>query len=628
VIQLFELCESWGQESLTTFDCINYFEAARDTIVGRIYQFVSVAELLTENQESLNLEYHFHLHRQALEEEIRFVPSTLKNELRNELNKYVSNSDVSHDPISTTLNKLNSKNLNQFNNEIFKLAAVTKAIMTGGDTWKLINGTAKIDRTPHAFRRLRQSVYDSLNCDAEYHGYIDGSLVATIGEKLTNVYECYGELAVSLVKNLNRERFSEDEEKSIKVLQKLVQDNKRKIKKKIVNRANSTDQNLTANEKDDKRKAYSKSFKSTDDSNTRDAELLIKALWRRYVVGLGICDPRSNPHNAEGEWGVDLLDKEIGCEVQLKHFDFAQMFDKVHVFRSYRDTMSNASKAAAYDPTTDGAYSVFINPFGFADYLMRGDGSFIVIPPYSMLIIRADVLHCGTWNRSIFGGIYKIFFCGDPPKYHRKGHEFQYKVFLPRGHEFHTVVREKDTDEIVKIVIIPSYPCIMCGKSCHYTHPYCATCMSTKWRFKLGVSKGKKVFVTYVGENLPAGFVFPTRICGDMMNRKLYSKCHPDLLGKVICAMTFTSENGKLIDMLLDCFYTRSFVTTIQRTSDFEKGNVTLVYNKSEHSVSLVTLKPLHEQTVLFLYVKYNMYENEEFVCDVDDNMIAEINTI
>ena len=450
------------------------------------------------------------------------------------------------------------------------------------------------------------------------HCYLNNSLQIANMEEMLCEFENKGHLSVSLVKQL--QRLSVSENNTIFILRTLIDTNKHKIKNKIVNSTTDSKYNTKSNNKDQFRKAFGVNFdNNADDVNTTLADDLLRLIWNE-IVTMGIVDPQSKPTNGNGNWGVDLLDKDYGCGVQLKHFDYPQYLHSLD-FKSFQDTMKNEEKRSAYNTSCDGGISVFVNPYGYSDYLQRGDGSFIEIPPYSYLILRGNVIHCGTGNFSHYDGIYKIFFYGDPPNYNRKDSDNQYRVFLPGGHEYHTVIRDKHSDEVTKIVIIPSYTCLNCGKSARYTHPYCKQCLEIVWRLQLTFSN-KTTTIEYIGNRLLEGFEFPVNIWGDLVTNAMYRKIHSDLQGEIIVAFQLCDESGQLIDLYLDCFYKRSFLASIEITLDDTAGNVQLKFNRKTRTVSLICICDVPAHSRLVLYVKKDYFKNQKYYLDIEEYAI------
>lgn len=621
---LINLCKQYGENVISGFNCSEYFESIKMDNIMRPYQYCSSFQLklLYGHDDSL-FRYHLGLHITALTFES--VYSVDKQQIHDHIIYYQS--EVICKDLHPALRRQNKNILLSFANEINRLCKITQSLFNCCQTWNYIDS-----QSVEAYHSLRQTVYCNsqfkcipLEFDDVYHSYSSGQLLQTDGETVRKDYEKYGDVAVSLVAQLKS--FTAEEQKNITILQTLINDNKLDIKKKIVNMANTTSYNEVVNEKDDKRKAFSYAFNSvSNNDNANAANYLIKSLWRRNAIDTGIADPKSNPHNGEGVWGVDLLNKDYECGLQLKHFDFPQYLDKPYAYRSFRDTMSTEAKALAYNPATDGAFSIFINPNGFPDYLVRGDGSFIVIPPYSMVFVRGDVLHFGSGNRSQFKGIYKIFFYGDPPFYDRKDPELQYKVFLPRHHEFNTVIRDKKNGSIAKMVIIPEYPCLYCGIFRRYTFPYCKDCLLSHLNFSICCTSLKNIFfVKYMGVEVPPGYVFSELVTGDIVSSGSYHKTHPDLFGSIIFAVACCDKDERPLDWYLDCFYKRSFISCIKRSAVTNLSNVFLRMNTKTKEVFLVTSKRLVFGSELVLFNKTNCYENDLFISDTDENQILEL---
>jgi hypothetical protein len=454
-----------------------------------------------------------------------------------------------------------------------------------------------------------------MNVDGSYC-YLNGSLAFNSVTDMLSSFENNGCLAVSLVKNF--QTFSVTERNTISILQTLIENNKHNIINKIVNTVTDSRFNVKVNNKDISRKAFGVSFNSEfDDVNTTLADDVLRTIWND-IVSMGIADPDSKPTNGDGCWGVDLLDKDYGCGTQLKHFDFPQFINGLE-FKSFANIMGDISKKNKYDRSRDGGVSVFVNPFGHSDYLMKGDGSFIEIPPYSYLVLRGNVIHCGTGNVSQFEGIYKIFFYGDPPNYNRNGSDNQYRVFMPPGHEYHTSVREKSTDEVIKIAIIPPYTCTCCGKSARYTYPYCKQCLQTIWNFELTWRKNS-THVVYVGDTLLLeGFVFPQNICGDILSNNIYRKIHSDLQGETILAFQLCNEVEELMDLYLDCLYKRSFVASIQTTTDKRSANVRLIFDSRTKTVRMVCVREVSPHCQIVMYVQRDTFTNEKYYVDIEE---------
>lgn len=439
--------------------------------------------------------------------------------------------------------------------------------------------------------------------------------VGTVGEKLC-WFENNGYVSISLVGSL--EKLSVRENNVISILQTLVENNKQNIKKKIVNTTTDTKFNLKANNKDTYRKAFSIKFNSDlDDVNTTLADDILRSIWNDIVL-MGIVDPNSKPVNGDGEWGVDLLDKDYGCGLQLKHYDFPQFNNGID-FKSFRDTFTDTKKYEAYNSARDGGISVFINPFCHSDYLHKGDGSFIEIPPYSYLVLRGNVIHSGTGNVSQFEGIYKIFFYGDPPSYNRKGSENQYRVFLPAGHEYHSVIRDTQNDEVVKIVILPAYTCLCCGNLARYTHPYCKHCLQSIWSLQI-VCRNNLIATNYVGHKLFKGYVFPQKLWGDVVTSSMYRKIHSELQGEFVMALQLCDDNtGDFIDLYIDCLYKRSFIATFQKTSVKSTANIQLLFNQQKRTVHLVCLSDITAPCRLVLYTNIGHFNNTLYSVDLEE---------
>lgn len=629
--KLLDICQTHGKDRMVLFASNTvFFESFGAKLISKLFMQKSIEDHLTDSSSCNQLDlvnYLTNQYKLACIDEVNYADEKEQTELLEQICQIDSNVIEmkflpNYKDIHPALKKRNEINNSMVLFELERIKVLTISLINNPKVWELI----LLDTSDYNYRRLRLTVlneavqtHKSHTLIKEYHAYFDNGLQKCSPEEILEAYETIGDVSISFVKNLSS--FTQSEKDNIRVLQTLVETRKHLIVKKIVNRTSDSEFNAKSNNKDKDRRAYGVSFNTTtDDINTSLANKILLNIWND-IVKLGLVDPKSNPRNGSGDWGVDLLDKDYGCDVQMKHFDFPQYKGKKYTFLSFNDMMKSPEKRASYNNAQDGSASVFVNPFGFADYLLRGDGTFIVIPPYSYIVLRGNVMHCGTGNYSQFGGVYKIFFYVDAPNYARKDTETQYSVFFPFGHEFHTVVRNANTDDVVKFVIIPHYNCSYCGTKARYSHPYCKDCLQLIWDIKLSYSQ-RNFSLTYVGLSLPIGHVFPVAIWGDIVTACTHRIVHSDLNGEHICAIQLNNTLGVPVDMYLDCFLKKSFVGYLTFTMTKSTANVALQFDSESKTIHMVCTSEINCDDKLLMYLNYNPYKNKKYVVDLDNNAV------
>ncbi len=338
-------------------------------------------------------------------------------------------------------------------------------------------------RNEHNERKLKKAKKDSLPvktnakssipfvAKSKYWAYINGIYGNWTIHELITGYQKHGFLALCLMDVVGKP--TGVEQRRIDVLQQLIESSKETIEDdnlaeqtRIINTCEVTDENGEDTKSDNLRRSKHRNFPANGDE-TSDIITNMEQVFKH----IGCIHPDTTATNSEGHHGVDVIAKLKGLGTQGPHYDFAIYLDNPE-FLSWADTNTNPHKRSHYSKDRDGGSSLFINPFDKMDTLLKPNGEFIILPPYTYSILRGNVAHRGTGNYTP-KHIYKIFSYFDPPNYPRLNNKaIQFKVYHFNS-DTHIIRKNTSPFKHVMTEIIMPYPCVTCCDEAFFSYPYC-----------------------------------------------------------------------------------------------------------------------------------------------------------